>query len=140
MRPFLLALAFALLNLFLTLRYITANSTTNSTVNPQPPPRSIVKEVIGSYRALFSEKARPPRNQYLAFGYVSDNDLYVDALQLLDRLGLAAPTAERVKAHPLVTSKTELAEAFAHVFHHGEGVELFVKDKELFSELLQLAR
>lgn len=75
------------------------------------------------------------KNCNMAFGYVSDVDVYVDALELMKKLNISSSDINSVFHHSLKT-KREIGETFFFFFEKGAGGEFIVEDRNLFEEVV----
>ncbi|KAL4494069.1 hypothetical protein ABPG72_016025 [Tetrahymena utriculariae] len=105
-----------------------------------------ISKLISSYKQILENSFgktdeyyyQVRKNQNLAFGYVADLDIYVDALELMKQLGFNQ--FQQPKFHDSLLNKQEVGETFSYYFEKGAGSELFVQNKELFKEIVDISK
>lgn len=86
---------------------------------------------------LRAEKKVPLAPGRVAFGFGGCEDLFVDAMEIVNRLNLTAP--EDPEHYLAVQNVTEFAQLFAFFFQHGAAAERYVANQTLFEQLVECA-
>ncbi|KAL8607397.1 hypothetical protein ACOMHN_024422 [Nucella lapillus] len=84
---------------------------------------------------LRAEKKVPLAPGRVAFGFGGCEDLFVNAMEIVNRLNLTAP--EGPQHYFAVHNATEFAELFAFFFQHGAAAERYVANESLFERLVE---
>ena len=85
--------------------------------DPEKNYGKVEKESMINYyiNYIHEKKETVEKNGRMAFGYVADNDVYVNAIKLMKYLGFENPPETR-KLHSTINSLEEFAETFAFYF------------------------
>ncbi|ELR12829.1 ADPdependent glucokinase [Acanthamoeba castellanii str. Neff] len=78
-------------------------------------------------------RTRHPLPLFIGLGYNTNLDLVVDALEVVQALGVQPPQGPT--EHPVISSATDLQETFGHYFKQGSAAERYVADVPLFERL-----
>lgn len=79
----------------------------------------------------------PAGNSRVALGFGGCEDLFTDALGVIERLNLTAP--EKPQHFYSVGNAQELAELLGFFFQHGAAAERYVVNKTLFNDIIECA-
>ena len=94
-----------------------------------------IQEILSYHISNTKNIQFSPKNEKIAYGYVGDLDIVVNAIDLMKNL--KQHIAPKPKLHQTLLNKNHFLETFAHFFKEGSGVEYYLESQEDFKELVE---
>lgn len=96
--------------------------------------QKVIQQILQSYIANTENLQQMPKNPKIAYGYVADLDIVVNAIDLMKALGQKLPPKPQL--HRSLAKTQDFIQTFAHFFQEGAGVEYFIENEEDFQYLV----
>lgn len=96
--------------------------------------QSVIKQILQSYVSNAEDLQTMPKNTKIAYGYVADLDIVVNAIDFMNALGQKLPPKPHL--YRSLVNKQEFIQTLAHFFQEGAGVEYFIENEEDFQYLV----
>lgn len=93
-------------------------------------------QILTFHTSNTSNLQNSPKNNKIAFGYASDLDIVVNALELIYSLNLNQSVLPNPFHHQSLTNKSQFIETLAYFFQKGSGVEFYLENQKDFEEII----